>query len=153
MEKQNNEATTFDPTDAPLTERLDGVESKRNQYRRFKKRNTLRWKGKWADQVAEDKNDRKAIVSSVAGQLELSDIQRKSAENIFTEIREAFENNSHSVEILAVVSCGIAGWKDGRDYHPNNNHPDHFARQLNNIGVGVSEYSSVWHRVLEVTDV
>jgi hypothetical protein len=145
-DNDTEEATTFDPTDAPLKERLDGVESKRDQFKRLKDKNTLRWNGKWHDSKREAKYDRQAIVDSVAGHLSLTDYQHAEAQRIFDELPANY-NRAYATSKLAFAVCAFVAWKDGRDYHPSADHPDHFEQARQDYNIDDRVFQSIWARV------
>lgn len=150
-DEQPNEATSFNPNDAPLSKRLDGTESRRGHYRRLKQKNMSGGNGQWRDRRQETEDNAAAIVDSVAGQLELTDYQHTEARRIFNNLPESF-NQAYSTAKLAFAVCAVVGWHDGRNYHPNNIHDDHFGSARQEYGLGNGIYASLWYRVEEEVD-
>lgn len=143
-------ATTMDPSDAPAAERLDGIETKREQMSRFSRSNTLKWNGKWRNERRETSENASAVVESIAGQLELTPYQKARALNIYDSLPDSFDTG-YATGLLALVICGIVGRKDGRDYHPNQIRPgtqpdadNTFANLTDELGITYTELYSCW---------
>jgi len=115
MDNFTEEATTFNPQDAPLTEHEGAVESKRSKYRRLKKTNRLEYNGNWRDDVVARKQDEQAIIGAISSQLSLTDYQKGQARRIYDSLPDDFRY-AYSTKLLAVCACGLAGRRDGRKY-------------------------------------
>lgn len=145
------EATSFNPYDAPLSERLDGTESKQDQFRRLRYQNTLRWSGKWRDERERTERAAHDIVASIAGQLELTRYQREESLRVFENLPDTY-NQAYSTAMLALIVCGLIARQDGRDYHPNAIHPqskkeNEFTALADDIGVDHGQLFSCWRRI------
>lgn len=116
-------ATTFNGSDASAGKRLDDYEYKKDYYRRLSVHNSLRWNGKWKDRRRETAKTASAIVDAVAGQLELTPYQKEEAHRKFSQLPDRY-NKAYSTALLALCICGLVGRQDGRNYHPNQIHPD-----------------------------
>lgn len=143
-------ATTFNGSDAPAGERLDGYETKQNHYRRLSAKNSLRWNGKWRDEQRETRTDAAAILDSVASHLELTPYQQKEANREFTALPDKYIE-AYSTALVALCVCGLVGRKDGRNYHPNNLNSDHpsseFTRLVEDITVSHAALHKCWDSV------
>jgi len=113
-----DQATTFAVCDVADEQRLDGSESKREQYRRLSITNKSARAGKWRDERKHTRQDIAAVVNAIASQLELTDFQRERAHHYLTQLDPDRQQGYRSVTIALCV-CGIAGRRDGRSYHPN----------------------------------
>lgn len=114
----DEEATTFNGCEAPSGMRADGVESFQNFYSRLSLANSLRWRGKWRDEGRMTHEDNHAILDSIAGQLELTDYQQTRAHNLIDKLPDTVFQAYQSL-LLGLCVCGVVGYQDGRNYHPN----------------------------------
>jgi hypothetical protein len=150
-----DEATIFDPTDAPLTDRLDGIESQRQHYQRLSVANSLNHNGKWRDENKQTEMNSQAIVDAVASQLELTDYQTERAKHFFDQLPDRF-NQGYSTSLLALCVVGFAGREDGRRYHPSlispssvrePHKPSPFRDLAIRLDISYSELYKCWHKV------
>lgn len=143
-------ATTFSGDEAPAGKRLDGSETYSSHYDRLSKVNSLRWNGKWSNTRREKGIDRSAILSSIAGDLQLTSYQRSEADRRFhklpTEVIRA-----HQTPAVALAVCAIVGKEDGRDYHYNQAHDQVDGGEIKDvvgdIGISYSEFGTIWRKV------
>lgn len=141
-------ATTFNGSDAPAGERLDGYESKQNHYRRLSAKNSLRWRGQWRDEQRETRTDAAAILDSVAGHLELTPYQHGEAERIFSGLPDKYVQ-AYSTALVALCVCSLVARQDGRSYHPNQTKAGssvstEFTRLVDDIGTSYTALYKCW---------
>lgn len=147
-----DQATTLKSSDAPDGERLDGSERHQDHYQRLAVANSLDWNGKWRDERRATRKDASAIIDAVASTLELTEYQTNKAHRYFDHLPDDY-NQAYSTSLLALCVTGMAGRDDGRDYHPNNVHPEsetdgafvEFARD--DLGASYEQLYSCWNRI------
>lgn len=143
-------ATTFDAEDAPNTPRYDGIETKRDHYKRLERANEM-WTGSWRDEATIREQDNLATLDAIASSLDLTDFQHEAAIERF-EALPATIVRAYSVRLVALCVCGLVGAADGRNYHPNNCHPStdsssDFAAIADDIGASYTRIYKCWNRV------
>lgn len=114
--------TKFYGSDAPSGDRLDGIESLSDHYRRLANLNTGIFNGKWAvDESARWRQESLAIFDSIAGNLELSPFQKTVGRTAYDglDLRELSSPNGIDAPLVAVMVCAVVCRSDGRFYHPN----------------------------------
>lgn len=141
-------ATKFRWSEAPGGKRLDGSESFQNFHKRLSVWNSLDWNGKWKRRRRETRKNAVAIVDAVAGQLELTDYQTSETQTRFADLPPKY-NKAYSTALLAVCIGALTAREDGRDYHPNQAHPNsdtqnEFTEVVDDIGVSYSALYSCW---------
>lgn len=145
------QATMLNGCEAPPGNRGDGIETRRNHYRRLAIANSLDWNGKWRNERRATIKDNLAIVNAIAGHLELTDYQKQRSETVF----EALPNSlygAYESALLALCVCGLVAREDGRTYHPNNAHPNsdtttEFTDVFDDINAEYKQLYSCWERV------
>jgi hypothetical protein len=145
------QATMLNGCEAPPGNRGDGIETRRNHYRRLAIANSLDWNGKWRDEGRATIKDNLAIVNAIGSQLELTSYQKQRSEVLFESLPKELYGAYESA-LLALCVCGIAAREDGRDYHPNNAHPNsdtdtEFTAIFDEISAGYKQLYSCWERV------
>lgn len=153
FEDQVEEATTFDPSEAPDGERLDGSETHRTRYERLADANTLRWNGAWQDRKSETPRDHEAILDSIASCLELTSLQRERAKEYLDFLPGEF-STKRSTAVVTTAVCMISANEDGRNYHPNMVHPNSSAENelrdiQESVGFSYRLLFSTWNDVKE----
>lgn len=153
FEDQVEEATTFDPSEAPDGERLDGSETHRTRYERLADANTLRWNGAWRDEKQATDRDHTAILDSVASCLDLTGLQRRRAGEYLDYLPEEYRTKRSTAVVMTAI-CMISANEDGRDYHPNMVHPNSSAENelrdiQESIGFSYRLLFSTWNDVKE----
>lgn len=145
------QATKITGSDAPDKQRLDGYESQQDLYQRLAVANSLDWNGKWRDEYRATRKDAAAIVDAIGSSLELTDFQKQRAKEYFDQLPDSY-NEAYSTLLLALCVCGLSGRVDGRDYHPNELHPNstsngEFAHLAKRNGIRYSRLYSCWNRI------
>lgn len=149
--EQREQATMFSLDDVPLTQRADGTATQRQHYKRLKRANSLDWNGNWADENSLNEADWDATIEALASSLELTDHQTNRAKVFFDELPSNYQRG-YSLRLLALCVCAFAGREDGRDYHPNQFHPNGvntspFGQLADDLDIGYSELYSCWSKM------
>lgn len=145
------QATLLKGCEAPDGERHDKTETHRNHYNRLALANSLKWNGHWRDEKQATDSDNHAIIDAVAGQLELTSHQQERAHAELDDLpRELL--GAYQSALLALCLCGVIATEDGREYHPNNAHPNsntesEFVSLFKSTGANYSKLYSCWERV------
>jgi len=152
--------TTFEPDDAPPTDRLDESEGRREHYRRLAVTNTLGWNGKWrSEKKVTDKSER-GLFDSICSSLELTDFQQKRAWKYYQQFPKSYRKG-YPVSIQLLVACAYSGWKDGRNYRPIEDDEqrdkeqisDDITQIIDDIDGNMREFRSIWFRLMGEIDV
>lgn len=145
------QATLINGNEAPDGIRNDGTETHRNHYSRLSLANSGNWNGKWRDEQRATDHDNHAIVDAVGGQLELTSYQQERSHAVLDSLpRELL--GAYQSALLALCVCGIVAARDGRNYHPNNAHPNSntdnvFVSLFDGINAEYSKLYSCWNRI------
>lgn len=117
------QATTLNGNEAPQGKRRDDTETYRQHYRRLALANNPNFNGQWRDEERSTVEDNAAIVDAIGGQLELTTFQKDRAREALVKLPSELLGAYQSA-LIALCICGLVGRRDGRDYHPNNAHPN-----------------------------
>lgn len=143
MSEEQSNATTLDPTDAPASEQ--------SKWERFRLNNFPGQNGKWRDETVHIPYDREQTLEAVASKLELTGYQQEVAKRMLSDLSDNhFRGNR--ISTVCFVVCGLAGRRDGRQYHPRSllrGEDNQYAEQADKLGIEYSELSSAWYRIKE----
>lgn len=144
--------TTFNISEVPERQRLDGTESLRETYRRLSVADSPDWDGGWKDRNKETEENSHAIIDSIASSFELTPHQKQRARRYFDALPDNY-NQAYSTALLALCVCGFVGREDGRDYHPNNvrerkpTAENDIARLASELDLRYGQVFSCWNRL------
>lgn len=135
--------TKFHPGDADHDQkhRLDGTATFEQHYSRLARHNTGVFNGKWADENKRARQDKLALFDALAGQLELTDYQKKTGRQVFDNLnlRDLSTPDGIDSPLVAVMVAAVVARRDGRMYHPLANeesNDDLFTDLLDDLGYG-----------------
>lgn len=145
-------ATTFHAQDAPNNKRLDGTETKQEQFRRlFTEYQTGTRNGKWRDEKKIREQDNTAMFGAIAGQLELPQILRDDGRQFLNEV--SLRDYGHPTRLVVFCLCAQL-YNDEADYeynyHPNradDNNPDRFIELADSLDLRTNQILSVYQKV------
>lgn len=146
-----DKATTFNGSEAPSGKRLDKSESFSDYYGRLAVANSLDFNGKWKQRRRETRKNASAILDAIAGQMQLTDFQKRKAHRLFSDLPSEY-NESRPTALLALVIAALAAREDGRSYHPNqcastSNITNNFTKIASELGFSYSRVYGCWQSV------
>lgn len=101
-------ATKFNPEEAPA--------GSHEHWRRLAGYNSGVYNGSWADQQAIRLNDNLAVFDAVAGQLELTNHQKRTGRDRLSALN--VRSLGTGIETVVFAVCAITVREDGRGYYP-----------------------------------
>jgi len=117
-----NNATKFHPDDSTHDSdfRLDGTATHEQHYSRLASHNAGIYNGKWADKTKLRENDNKAVFDAIAGNLELTDHQKRIGriEYANLDLQELSTPGGIDATLVAIITAAVVVREDGRLYHP-----------------------------------
>jgi hypothetical protein len=103
--------------------------------------------GKWRDEKTATETDHTYLIDSVASAFSLTNFQKERAYHLYDEIPSDFFRAYRNVSVV-VALCAIAGYEDGRNYHPSLSDRDNeLAAFLEQHSIDDREYRSLWGRI------
>lgn len=115
-EEKEEPTVTPDTENATHFHAIEAPPDQRKKFKRFHGYNSGVYNGEWQDNAALRRLDNLALYDAVAGQLELTDFQKRTGKELFDGFNQA--HLGYTTTLVAFSTCAYVCRKDGRIYHP-----------------------------------
>lgn len=124
QETENHTKFHADDGDYEAEYRLDGIKTFENHYSRLAKFNVGTYSYKWGDNEKLRRQDNKAILNAIAGQLDLNTYQHRRAKEEMDRALLSKWSSPNGIDAVLVSVCICAvilrnDQRSSRAYHPN----------------------------------